>query len=74
MVDTRSEAYTVIKQTSLDIYDGYRFASADDLWQTGDVLSVNQPNYTRHDNKLLNFDISFNSVTADGATITITFN
>ncbi len=57
-----------------DLYDGTAYASAEDLWQTGDVFSEIQPNYTRHDGKLVNFDISFDSVTATGATITITFN
>lgn len=49
-------------------------ASENDLWQTGDVFSEIQPNYTRHDGKLINFDISFDNVTANSATITITFN
>lgn len=49
-------------------------ASENDLWQTGDVFSEIQPNYTRHDGKSINFDISFDNVTANSATITITFN
>lgn len=49
-------------------------ASENDLWQTGDVFSEIQPNYTRHDGKLINFDIRFDSVTATEAKITITFN
>ena len=53
--------------------EGYHFASSNDLWHTGDKLSEIQPNYTRNDGKALNFDISFDSVSADGATITITF-
>ncbi len=57
-----------------DIYGGNRFASYDDLWQTGDVLSLIMPNYTRHDGKLLNFDISFDSVSAGGVTLTVTFD
>lgn len=52
----------------------YRYASENDLWQTGDKFSEIQPYYTRHDGKLVNFDISFDSVTATSATITITFN
>ncbi len=57
-----------------DIYgDYFSCAAADDLWQTGDVFSQAQPNYTRNDGKLVNFDISFDSVTADSLTITITF-
>lgn len=62
------------KNFESDIYNGSAYASENDLWQTGDVFSEIQPNYTRHDGKLVNFDISFDSVTADGATITITFN
>ena len=54
--------------------EGYHFASSNDLWHTGDKLSEIQPNYTRNDGKALNFDISFDSVSADGATITVTFN
>lgn len=62
------------KNFESDIYNGSAYASENDLWQTGDVFSEIQPNYTRHDGKLVNFDISFDSVTADSATITITFN
>ncbi len=57
-----------------DIFDGYRYASADDLWQSGDSLGSSQPNYTRNNGNYLNFDIFFDSVSAAGATITITFN
>ena len=52
----------------------YYYASFDDLWQTGDVFSDIQPNYTRHDGMQINFDITFDSVTATSATITITFD
>lgn len=52
----------------------YYYASFDDLWQTGDTFCDIQPNYTRHDGKLVNFDITFDSVTAESATITITFD
>ena len=57
-----------------DIYDGYRYASSDDLWQSGNVFSDIQPEYTRNDGKLLNFDITFDSVTSTGATVTVTFD
>ena len=57
-----------------DVYNGYRYASYDDLWQTGDSLSSAQPGYTRNDGKLLNFDITFTSVSATSATVSITFN
>ncbi len=50
------------------------WASESDLWQTGDVFSSIWGNYTRNDGKKLNFDITFTSVTATGATITVTFN
>ncbi|MBQ8434209.1 MAG: hypothetical protein IJX23_05345 [Clostridia bacterium] len=63
-------------ESDKEYYQGqyYYYASADDLWQTGDVFSDIQPNYTRHDGKQVNFDISFDSVTAESATITITFD
>ncbi len=51
--------------------DGY--ASRSDLFQTGDKLSEIFPKYTRNDGKLLCFDISFDSVTADSVTVTVTF-
>ena len=54
--------------------DYYGYAANDDLWQTGDVFSEIQPNYTRNDGKLVNFDISFDSVTANSLTVTITFD
>ena len=62
------------KNFESDQYQGYSVASEDDLWQTGDVFSQIQANYTRNDGKVVNFDISFDSVTATSATITITFN
>ena len=52
----------------------YGFAAEDDLWQTGDVFSQIQANYTRNDGKVVNFDITFVSISATSATITITFN
>ncbi len=48
-------------------------ASASDLWTTGDRLSSVFPEYTRHDRKLLNFDISIGGVTQSSAIITVTF-
>jgi len=59
-----------------EYYQGqyYTQAGADDLWQTGDVFRNVHPYYTRHDGKEVNFDISFDSVTATSATITITFD
>lgn len=50
------------------------WAADQDLWQTGDTLSSIQPNYTRNDGKLLNFDITIDSVSATSATITITYS
>ncbi|MBQ9125959.1 MAG: hypothetical protein IJY13_04815 [Clostridia bacterium] len=59
-----------------EYYQGqyYTQAGADDLWQTGDVFRNVHPYYTRHDGKEVNFDITFDSVTATSATITITFD
>ena len=51
--------------------DGYAMAS--DLWQTGEAFSTVWPNYTRNDGKTLNFDLTFTSVTAAGATVSVTF-
>ncbi len=50
------------------------WASQTDLWQTGDSLSEVFPQYMRYDGKLLNFNITIDSVSKDGATITITYN
>ncbi len=47
---------------------------AGDLWQTGKTLKSVWKSFARTDGKLVNFDISFDSVTAEGATITITYN
>ena len=49
-------------------------ASISDLWGTGDVFSEVFPSYTRNDGKIVNFDITIVSVSADSATITITYN
>ena len=49
------------------------WAAAGDLWQTGSVLSNKFARYTRNDGKVINFDISFDLVTATSATITGTF-
>ena len=59
-----------------EYYQGqyYTQAGADDLWQTGDVFRNVHPYYTRHDGKEVNFDITFDSVTATSATITISFD
>lgn len=57
-----------------------KFASSDgyamdtDLWQAGDSLNSVFPNYTRNDGKLLNFNVTIDSVSAEEATITITYN
>lgn len=39
----------------------------------GDKLSTSFANYTRNDGKKVNFDVSVDSVSETGATITITF-
>lgn len=49
------------------------WASASDLWQAGDSLSNVFPQYMRNDGKLLNFNITIDSVSSDSATITITY-
>lgn len=49
------------------------YASESDLWQTGDVFSRVFPMYTRNDGKLVNFDITVDSVSQTSATVTITF-
>lgn len=48
-------------------------AAASDLWQAGDSLSKVFASYTRNDGKLVNFDITINSVSENEASITITF-
>lgn len=53
--------------------DEYGLCCADDLWKAGQKLSTVFPNYTRNDNKKVNFDIEIVSVSATSATITITF-
>ena len=62
------------KNFESDTYDGTKYASANDLWMTGDVFSSIQPGYTTHGGSALNFDITFTNVSASGATVTITFN
>ena len=62
------------KNFESDTYESGKYASSEDLWQSGDKLSTIQPNYQRNDGKTLNFDITFTSVTAQSATVTITFN
>ena len=49
------------------------YAEASDLWMAGDKLSTSFANYTRNDGKKVNFDVSVDSVSETGATITITF-
>ena len=49
------------------------YASESDLWQTGDMFSRVFPMYTRNDGKLVNFDITVDSVSQTSATVTITF-
>lgn len=63
-------------ESETEYYQGeyYTYAGSDDLWQTGDAFRNVHPYYTRHDGKKVNFDISFDSVTATSATITITFD
>lgn len=67
----------LIKLVEADGYtkfsDSEGYASRTDLWQTGDKLSSSFPSYTRNDGKAVNFDISFDSVTATSVTITVTF-
>ena len=50
------------------------WASANDLWQAGQSFNNVFPQYTRNDGKLLNFNITIGSVSAEEATITITYN
>jgi hypothetical protein len=54
-----------------DTYDGTKYAAADDLWQTGATLGSVQSGYSA---SALGFSVTFISVTADSATVTITFN
>lgn len=49
------------------------YTQKSDLWQAGDVFSQVFSSYTRNNGDLLNFDIKIDSVSADSATITITF-
>lgn len=49
------------------------YAEASDLWMAGDKLSTSFANYTRNDGKKVNFDVSVDSVSETGATITIAF-
>lgn len=72
-------AYALIKLVEADggnsktTTDKGAWAAASDLWQTGDALSGAFSSYKRNDGKAVNFDISFDSVTATSATITVTF-
>lgn len=68
----------LIKLLSADVrkkvLDGEEYAEEKDLWQTGDTLSSIYGSYKRNDGKTVNFDITVTSVSADSATITITFD
>ena len=58
---------------TVEMYD-YQFAMDYDLWQAGDSLLKVFPSFARYDNKLVNFDITIDSVSMDQATVTVTFN
>lgn len=58
-------------ESNFDSSEG--LASSSDLWHKGDTFSKVFSSYTRNDNKLINFDITIVSDSADSATITITF-
>lgn len=71
--------YALIKLVEADgensktTQDDGAWAASSDLWQTGDALEAAFPAYTRNDGKVVNFDVTFDSVTATSATITVTF-
>lgn len=58
-------------ENNFDSSDG--LASDSDLWQEGASLNSVFPNYTRNDGKLLNFNVTIDSVSATEATITVTY-
>lgn len=60
-------------QTSTSSNAQGAWASASDLWQAGDNLNEVFPDYARNDGKALNFNVTIDSVSADSATVTITF-
>lgn len=54
--------------------DGYAtVATESDLWKTGSTLGSVFENYTRNNGDTVNFEISIDSVSAEQATITVTF-
>lgn len=54
--------------------DGYTtVATESDLWKTGSTLGSVFENYTRNNGDTVNFEISIDSVSAEQATITVTF-
>lgn len=69
--------YALIKLVEADGEYNYNksngYTTAEDLWQAGDSLSAAFKTYTRNDGKVVNFDITINSVSATEASITITF-
>ena len=54
-------------------YSSFGLAAESDLWRAGDIFSNAYPLYRRGDRKLINFDITINSVSATSASITISF-
>lgn len=69
--------YALIELVQAD--GGTKFGPLDyvyesDLWQAGDKLLEVFPSYARNDGKTVCFDIEIVSVSAESATITITFN
>lgn len=72
---TNNNSYSDEALIKLVSADGNGYISNDDytwdtnLFQTGDTLA----SYKRNDGKTVNFTISFTSVTASGATVSITF-
>lgn len=59
--------------TSDSSTDNGCWASESDLWQSGGSFSRVYPNYADYGNQPVNFDIFFEEVTAQSATITVTF-
>lgn len=75
--DNSKSKYALIKLVEADGEYNYNssdgYATDNDLWQAGDSLSNAFVSYTRNDGKVVNFDITINSVSATEASITITF-
>lgn len=59
-------------ETSSSVFGSW--AEESDLWQAGDSFANVFPQYMRNDGKTLNFNITVDSVSADSATVTITFD